>query len=201
MKQRDVCIGNRTKGSAGFTLTEMLAAVLLMSLTTLAVAAGITAAVRTYREMTLKAEAQTLLGTAVAAIDDDFASADLSTLSIGDSGSGVSFFSGNRGYLVHIHNDGDTIYVTDKTNSTSEPDADSGTASADGAGAIPLVTARTRTLNLQLRISDISITPAQSGDVQESNPYFTYTISVYKDQKEIESETVNTAVIAGYSSE
>ncbi|MGN0361253.1 MAG: type II secretion system protein J [Bilifractor sp.] len=219
MKQNEAYRDKRTKLSAGFSLTEMLVTVLLMSLATLAIAAGITAAVRTYREMTLKADAQTLLGTAIAAIDDDFASADLSTLSLGSSGSNgsgaseVSFFSGNRGYSVHIHNDADTIYVTDavaETDGTSGSSGSSGTTAADKAGAngaIPLVTTRTRTLNLRLQISDISITPAPSKDtsgkddsqtLQNVNPYFTYTITVYKDQKKIESETVRTAVIGGY---
>ena len=90
--------GNRIRSQKGFSLTEMLVTVLLMSLATLAIAAGVTAAVRTYRSMTLKAEAQTLLGTAIAAVDDDFASADLTTLTIGGDGNEASFFSGNRGY-------------------------------------------------------------------------------------------------------
>ncbi len=202
---------NRIKSRKGFSLTEMLVTVLLMSLATLAVAAGVTAAVRTYRSMTLKAEAQTLLGTAIASVDDDFASADLSTLTIGENE--ASFFSGNRGYEVHIHNDGDTIYLTDAQ--SSSPDSDN-SKSASASGAIPIVTTKTRTQNLKLQIKDISITPSASetsgvdktgggtpaGNAEtklsDSNPYFTYTISVLHGSNEVESETVKTAVIAGY---
>lgn len=198
------------KSRKGFSLMEMLVTVLLMSLATLAVAAGVTAAVRTYRRMTLKAEAQTLLGTAIAAVDDDFATADLSTLNFGSDGADVSFFSGNRGYEVHIHNEGGTIYMTDAQSSSSDPSA-SGSSSA--IGAIPIVTTKTRTQNLKLQIKDISITPsaaeASGGNVpggdsetklSNSNPYFTYTISVLHGDENtvVESETVKTAVIAGY---
>ncbi|MCC6093855.1 MAG: hypothetical protein LIV24_02345 [Eubacterium sp.] len=221
MKSKETDTNNRIKSASGFSLTEMLVTVLLMSLATLAIAAGITAAVRTYREMTLKADAQTLLGTAIAAIDDDFATADLSTLQIDSDTDGsskaaeVSFFSGNRGYSVHIHNDADTVYVTDADTGTDGASGSGGTSgtgssadttgTSDATGAIPLVTAKTRTLNLRLQISDISITPARTKDnsktVQAFNPYFTYTMTVYKGDKKIESETVRTAVIGGYSSE
>lgn len=219
---------NRTKSREGFSLTEMLVTVLLMSLATLAIAAGITAAVRTYRSMTLKAEAQTLLGTAIAAVDDDFAAADLSTLTIGSDGSEASFYSGNRGYEVHIHNGGDTIYMTDAGNSGSS--VSSGSVSDSASGAIPIVTTQTRTQNLKLQIKDISITPsaeegsesnASGGNVSggsasagtvsgttptgnsgtklsDTNPYFTYTITVLHGETEVESEKVKTAVIAGY---
>ena len=204
---------NRIKSRKGFSLTEMLVTVLLMSLATLAVAAGVTAAVRTYRSMTLKSEAQTLLGTAIASVDDDFASADLSTLSIGEGGNEASFFSGNRGYEVHIHNEGDTIYLTDAQGSSSDSE-DSKSASV--SGAIPIVTTKTRTQNLKLQIKDISITPSASetsgadktdggapaGNAEtklsDSNPYFTYTITVLHGNDKVESETVKTAVIAGY---
>lgn len=212
---------NRIRSQKGFSLAEMLVTVLLMSLATLAIAAGVTAAVRTYRSMTLKAEAQTLLGTAIAAVDDDFASADLSTLTIGGDGSEASFFSGNRGYDVHIHNDGDTIYMTD-AQMRSFGSSTSKSTSADGA--IPIVTKQTRTQNLKLQIKEISITPSaaetsgrnDSGSsasgsmsdngsagsseakLSDSNPYFTYTISVLHGDSVVESKTVETAVIAGY---
>lgn len=186
--------GNRIRSQKGFSLTEMLVTVLLMSLATLAIAAGVTAAVRTYRSMTLKAEAQTLLGTAIAAVDDDFASADLTTLTIGGDGNEASFFSGNRGYDVHIHNDGDTIYMTD-AQMRSSGSSTSKSTSADGA--IPIVTKQTRTQNLKLQIKEISITPS-AAETSGSNPYFTYTISVLHGDSVVESKTVKTAVIAGY---
>jgi prepilin-type N-terminal cleavage/methylation domain-containing protein len=223
---------NRTKSRKGFSLMEMLVTVLLMSLATLAIAAGITAAVRTYRSMTLKAEAQTLLGTAIAAVDDDFATADLSTLTIGSNKSEASFYSGNRGYEVHIHNGGDTIYMTDAMTDAgdSSSSVSSGSVSDSANGAIPIVTTKTRTQNLKLQIKDISITPsaaegsgsnASAGNVSggstsagtvsgtastgnsgtklsDTNPYFTYTITVLHGETVVESETVKTAVIAGY---
>lgn len=55
----------------GVTLAEMLVTVLLMSIVLAAVTAGVTTSLRLYREIRKKADAQTLLSTAVMAVSEN----------------------------------------------------------------------------------------------------------------------------------
>lgn len=167
-------IKNKIRQKAGFSLTEMLATVLIMSLVTLAIAGGITTAVRVYRQITLKADAQTLLATSIAALNTDLASADISGLAVQKdadgnpvendhtytpSGDSMKFYSVDRGYAVNIHNgEGDQagqIMVTD---------------------SIPLVSARTRTFDLHNQIVFNEYPDTEKASTPQ---HFTYTITIY----------------------
>ena len=60
------CVRSR----AGMTLTEMLAAVLILAMSAVAVAGGVAAVKNAYRKTTEKAEAQQVLATTVELITD-----------------------------------------------------------------------------------------------------------------------------------
>ena len=79
-------------GTEGFTLSETLMTVVLIGLVTAAMAAGIAAAQRVYKRISLKADAQTLLATTVSALTEDLASA--SEWDPDDQ----TFYSSHRGY-------------------------------------------------------------------------------------------------------
>ena len=54
-------IENRLKEPSAMTLTEMLAALLILSMTAVAIAGGVTAVKNAYQKVTQKAEAQQIL--------------------------------------------------------------------------------------------------------------------------------------------
>lgn len=69
----------RKKGrnTGGFTLVEMLVVVLLISLLGTVTAAGIPAVRQSYRNVKMRANAQTLLSTSISRTTDIFRNADL----------------------------------------------------------------------------------------------------------------------------
>ena len=84
------CVRSR----AGMTLTEMLAAVLILAMSAVAVAGGVAAVKNAYRKTTEKAEAQQVLATTVELITDVLSEAQ-QVRSGGDCG--PEFFSGETG--------------------------------------------------------------------------------------------------------
>lgn len=184
-----------------------------MSLVTLAIAAGITTAVRVYRQISLKADAQTLLGTSIAALNADFASADLGKSSgfaaPEEPVDSITFYSLNRGYRITIQNGQDT---TDSDGNKSNPGIQL-TASAEAAAAqsgesggdsgsegqsestvtLPLISSRAATFDLYTKISNISLHSGPTVGTSKQYQYFEYTIEVYSasdPDTPIEAETV-----------
>ena len=91
--QRCVC------SRAGMTLTEMLAAVLILAMSAVAVAGGVAAVKNAYRKTTEKAEAQQVLATTVELITDVLSEAQ-QVRSGGDCG--PEFFSGETGDWMRL---------------------------------------------------------------------------------------------------
>ena len=85
--------------SRGFTLTEMLAAVLILAMSAVAVAGGVAAVKNAYRKITEKAEAQQVLATTVELITDVLSEAQ-QVRSGGDCG--PEFFSGETGDWMRL---------------------------------------------------------------------------------------------------
>ena len=89
------CVRSR----AGMTLTEMLAAVLILAMSAVAVAGGVAAVKDAYRKTTEKAEAQQVLATTVELITDVLSEAQ-QVRSGGDCG--PEFFSGETGDWMRL---------------------------------------------------------------------------------------------------
>lgn len=64
-------MGKKLRSKDGFTLTEMLVTIVILALVGTAVAVGVSAAMRTYQDVTLKAEASMLCGTLSIEIADE----------------------------------------------------------------------------------------------------------------------------------
>ena len=89
------CVRSR----AGMTLTEMLAAVLILAMSAVAVAGGVAAVKDAYRKTTEKAEAQQVLATTVELITDVLSEAQQVRFG-GDCG--PEFFSGETGDWMRL---------------------------------------------------------------------------------------------------
>lgn len=137
----------------------MLMTILLMAIVLLAITGGIMVARNTYREISRKADAQTLLSTTISAVTEDISgAADFRTYTAsGGSGanggfSTLSFKTPNRGYRIVYRNAGyggsgsgtkNGIYVVPMT----------GGSKPDTGKEVPLVTEKTETLDLYTEIT------------------------------------------------
>lgn len=162
MSQRNRIVRSKLNNEHGFSLTELLATIAIMSLVTLAIAAGSVTAVRVYKQVSIKANAQTLLATSITAMSDEFEHAvvddaesektEKKAITIDEDKKGCSFLSEKRGVEIKISNnstDGIYVYAT---------------------ASLPLVTKKTNTYDLYTEVSDISV--STTGDL------IGYTISV-----------------------
>lgn len=162
MSQRNRIVRSKLNNEHGFSLTELLAVIAIMSLVTLAIAAGAVTAVRVYKQVSIKANAQTLLATSITAMSDEFEHAvvddaesektEKKAITIDGDKKGCSFLSEKRGVEIKISNNStDGIYV-------------------NAQASLPLVTKKTNTYDLYTEVSDISV--STTGDL------IGYTISV-----------------------
>lgn len=142
----------KLRSEEGMTLSETLAAVLIMSLVTLAIAAGVTAGSRVYNEMRVKAEAQTLLSTNVAALSDylekEFVIPDTTSSDTIDIK-----FSEVSDTTVHIYNNTDNdhkgIYIDYLNSSSPSEEADT------DVDPQPLISDQSNTSGLYAVLSDV----------------------------------------------
>jgi len=58
--------------NAGFTLSELLASLLILAMVTMVIASGVTVVKRSYDTITRRAEADVLLSTCVTSLEDEF---------------------------------------------------------------------------------------------------------------------------------
>lgn len=162
MNLRNRIVSSKLNNDHGFSLTELLAVIAIMSLVTLAIAAGAVTAVRVYKQLSIKANAQTLLATSITAMSDEFEHAvvddaesektEKKAITIDGDKKGCSFLSEKRGVEIKISNNStDGIYV-------------------NAQASLPLVTKKTNTYDLYTEVSDISV--STTGDL------IGYTISV-----------------------
>jgi Tfp pilus assembly protein PilV len=170
----------KLRSAVGASLAETLVTILLLSIILSAVVAGIPAVMSAYREVRLKADAQTLLATAVTAVTDELRYAENVQYS-----SDYSFYSSKRSAtieLVSVNNAADSsdngIYVR-KTNAAAD----------ENSKDIPLLTKQTQTLGLYA-----SLTPGSM-----ENGCIVYTVSVISsDGKVIESTPLKVRPISSY---
>ena len=110
----------KLKNKKGFSISELLMVVLILSLIIVILGGGLTVVLNAYNRITLKAEAQTLLSTAITQVSDEFRFA--SDIDTGDNGH-VTFLSATQGCQVYFTNDtseskrgiliGNTVNTTD----------------------------------------------------------------------------------------
>ncbi len=103
----------KLKTSQGFSMSEMLAAVLIIALTFSFIGGGITVVKDAYQNITLRAEAQTLLSTTASAVSSELRNAR----DIGET----SFYSTQRECRIHLENKNDNIYIVTEAASEEVP--------------------------------------------------------------------------------
>lgn len=164
----------------GFTLSEMLMTVVLIGLITAAIAGGIVTARNVYHRISRKADAQTLLGTAVSALTEDLSSATSYEVVTGSSGNDTNpengraaaatgtFYSKSRGYR---------LYYTNGTARNSGKKGIQVVPSGSSGGSVPLLPDKVQTDNLYVYLTDFDDENAEPGS-NEDHGYFTLEIEV-----------------------
>lgn len=154
----------KLRSQQGFSVSEMLMAVLIIALTLSFIGGGITVIKDAYMKITLRAEAQTLLSTVITVVSSELQNAD-EVQKVGENGENSywSFYSFERGYRMYFENKKDNIYI--KTEVLSEE--------------FPLLTEKTITSGLVPKLEALTY----------ENQVFTYTIKIYyKNQVYAEQE-------------
>ncbi|MCF0146599.1 MAG: prepilin-type N-terminal cleavage/methylation domain-containing protein [Eubacterium sp.] len=172
----------KLNSSSGFSMTELLAALLIACMVMMLVGGGVLVAGRVYKEVSRKSDAQTLLATSVSTLTKELVSASNLTVN-GDS---CSFYSEKRGCMEEIFNDAENGISLRLTETGTGPEA--GTVTV-----MPLVTDKTRTLGLINQISGISL----SGQ-DNKNTSFLLQVKLGEDILEEQEVTVH-SISAGNS--
>ncbi len=169
---------SRLQNTNGFTLSETLMTVVLIGLVTMAMAGGIVAARNVYQRISLRADAQTLLGTTVSAITEDLSSVTScdfgsslqnsgTEIALQTDGTGAYYYAGSRGYSMQ--------YV----NGTDKHKENGIQVQSQSGVSIPLLPHKVQTRDLYAYIASISVTKPQSGD----GGYFTLVIQIKNSKK------------------
>lgn len=88
------------QNNKGFTLSETLASLLILALVIVIIGGGVIVVKDAYQRITLKANAQVLMSTAISKVQDELKFAE----SIDDTASPVTFTSGNNNYKLSFEN-------------------------------------------------------------------------------------------------
>lgn len=107
------CCRRKLASVAGMSLTEMLAALLILSMTALVIGGGVVAVKHAYQKTTEKAEAQQVLATTVELLTDEFSSAleqedgaDVPRFLSGKAGGWMRFVSDGQRGICRVYTDG-----------------------------------------------------------------------------------------------
>ena len=105
MKRRGKTLREKLSRANGFSLSEMLMVVLVLSLLLMVIGGGVSVVQNAYVKIPLKADAQVLLSTAIASVSDEFRIASEIQTATDSNGNDVpTFISGSRGYRVWFEN-------------------------------------------------------------------------------------------------
>lgn len=102
-------LGLKTENRKGFSLTELLAAVLILSMVSAVVAGGIPVAKDAYEKITLSANAQVMLSTAISALRNELGTA--TQVKVTDDG-GLEYFNSSINNYATITCPGNDVIVT-----------------------------------------------------------------------------------------
>lgn len=148
-----------SRRSLGASLSEMLVTVLIVSFVMLAITGGIAAAVRSYRTISLEADARTLLATSITALSEKIEKTRAA--------------EGSSSPAIEVKGDGEidlAYYEGSGTSVTIQNNGESGIQITYGSVTEPLVTDKTSTLGLYTKLESASCT----GDL------VTFTIGTYR---------------------
>ncbi len=122
----------RKMNQKGFSLAEMLMAILILLMVSVIVATGMPAARNAYEKVVVGANAQTMLSTAVTVLRDELGTAwEVNVPSTNDS---VSYFNANTGAKAQIKlDDSNTIIIQDYIAQTTDLIHDNVEALKEGA--------------------------------------------------------------------
>ena len=173
----------RKLNSRGLSLAETLITIIILSIILSAVTGGSVVALRVYRQVRRKADAQTLLSTTINAMAENlYYSHDVS---VDNNGNVISFYSETLGFTTSYSNG----IMAGKDNKTLDTivytvNADDGTRTT-----YPIVSNKTQTLNQNVKLV---------GNMQYNSGYYTFTVSVSDSNGEIEEETaqIHTALVS-----
>ena len=109
IRRKEKMLREKLSRADGFSLSEMLMAVLVLSLLMMVIGGGVSVVRNAYQKIPLKADAQVVLSTAISCVSDEFRFAgtveeQTSTDASGNPVTLVTFISGNRGYRVWFEN-------------------------------------------------------------------------------------------------
>ena len=114
--------GRKLNMTAGFTLVEMLTAILILLMVSSVVAAGIPAAINAYEKVVIASNAEVLLSTTITALRNELGTADEVTVLNADGsnadpapGEGISYRSSATGAKAKLHLDPVESGKTEKT--------------------------------------------------------------------------------------
>lgn len=102
-------LSSKLNSRRGFSLTELLAAILILSMVSSVVAGGIPVAKDAYEKITLSANAQVLLSTAISALRNQLCTA--SEVEIKDDGATVEYYSSTIQNYCKITKDSNDVKV------------------------------------------------------------------------------------------
>lgn len=154
----------RQWAKSGFTISEMLMAVLILSLIIIIIGGGVVVVKNSYQTISLKAEAEVLISTTITKVTDEFRFAK-NVESTTPDGTTASFESGNSKYRMTFTNKTDGIY----------------TVSTVGNHEIPLLTDKTMTSKL---------IPSIVYSFDESTKLFNATITIKYQDKEYTKQAI-----------
>lgn len=158
---------------AGFTLAEMLVALLILLMVSSVVAAGIPVAVRAYTKVTRSANAEVLLSTSVSALRDQLGTAR--DITVSEDKKSVTYFSDDTGSYSRIDlssdpDQKDNIMITEYLVPELISDNGGGSSGANGGSgqgiSWPLVSNAAATRELYITYGTISY---ENGIISISN--------------------------------
>lgn len=160
------------KSQQGFSVSEMLLAVLLIGLILSFIGGGIAVVKNAYQRITLRAEAQTLLSTVITSVSAELRYADeIEKIEEANQNSNWSFYSTKRGYRIYFENKNDNIYINTEVSTAW----------------VPLLTEKTITQGLVPKLLDLKY----------EEGVFTYTIKIYYENDVYAEQEINVRPMNG----
>ncbi|MBO8464215.1 MAG: prepilin-type N-terminal cleavage/methylation domain-containing protein [Firmicutes bacterium] len=155
---------------SGFTLTEMLVTLLLLSMTLLCIGGGVVVAKNSYDTISRKSEAQLLLSTTILSVTEELRNATNIQERTVEHNTVISFFQQQRGYQMYFRNTTssgkkDNIYIAPVGNS----------------GQLPLINEK---------VSSDSLYP-QIENMTYENGIFSCTISIFYYEEPFLTQVIN----------
>ena len=173
----------RKLNSRGLSLAETLVTIIILSIILIAVSGGSVVALRVYRQVRRKADAQTLLSTTINAMAENLYYSR--NITVDNNGNVVSFYSETLGLTISYSN-GTTAGKDNNTLDTIVYTV----SKDDGTIAVyPIVSSKTQPLGQNVKLK---------GNIQYNSGCYTFTVSVSDSEGEIEEETakIHSALVA-----